>query len=805
MDIDDNSLADKIIPGRRAALKANTSFADQLGSSPIKTDDDEREIFGGSPMVKKGSSPVKYGSKKQKSGPPEDTQIPPLPFLCHFEPSASRSLSKNNSWSSSLSHYETLKDRQETWDVDKLGEYVWVLIDQSGRVFEPDLESQSEYCWWPAKKSRLHEGKITCIPYNYSKTKAEIHLAAPSASNILPIVNSLGQIRYSQPKFVSSDSLNGEVLQSPRKRRKVVIGIEKRWNKAVNDMMADREQDSDGDGELPTLEFSLSTRGLRPLARAPPKAGPSNPRQRKANGKSKITESISDSDDIPDNDDLRDNWSPPPPDELLRIPGEEILCRAMKSASTEYWIARVLSYIPPTNAREKGKYEVEFLDGIIKEVPRDWFYAYHEDGFGTCRAGQYASEFIDDPVSDGDDASRSPSPSPNSRNDTPSLDDPAPPATMFCDLSIREQFAYCKPVLLAVLNNRYPPARRRHDDFISGGKRRKGLNDEAGLRGKMDPKDVSRLQKLLDRWCLGDSGALAKNDDTHEEPDSGAAITELEGKVLPVPSDEGSSHEEGPMKATTNGATEDKFETTLVSVAADESKENMPPDVTVEGQSRAGKTPKLVSGTLPTTENTFEIHADPIPSSPPPSVPPSSSVASLIEVEPVSEPDRMPLVLDTSTPRISTQSIDDPFDSPLTELAASDEEDEVFVRQINITKNQFIGRSRERQRGCDAYEALSGIEKVDYTLQVLLPELVRQILLWRRGCRRSVAVMNDEEERKLHEKAEELVREVDWVWDVKRLRDMKVKELERIQRKTRSDQNNITGGTSTRPRRAGRG
>jgi hypothetical protein len=63
---------------------------------------------------------------------------------------------------------------------------------------------------------------------------------------------------------------------------------------------------------------------------------------------------------------------------------------------------------------------------------------------------------------------------------------------------------YTKTVLRAILNNEYEPARGKHSRFMNGGKQRASLTDEAALRGKMDPKDVERLQAFIRQWCLRD-------------------------------------------------------------------------------------------------------------------------------------------------------------------------------------------------------------------------------------------------------------------------------------------------------------
>lgn len=63
---------------------------------------------------------------------------------------------------------------------------------------------------------------------------------------------------------------------------------------------------------------------------------------------------------------------------------------------------------------------------------------------------------------------------------------------------------YTKTVLHAIMNNEYKPARDKHSRFMIGGKQRASLTDEAALRGRMDPKDVERLQAFIRQWCLRD-------------------------------------------------------------------------------------------------------------------------------------------------------------------------------------------------------------------------------------------------------------------------------------------------------------
>lgn len=79
-----------------------------------------------------------------------------------------------------------------------------------------------------------------------------------------------------------------------------------------------------------------------------------------------------------------------------------------------------------------------------------------------------------------------------------------PPRPNFFNLSIREQFAYVQPVIKAILDDRYPPAKDRHDSFIKGGVLRRTVRKEAPGKGNLTTKEVTELGLVLNRWALRD-------------------------------------------------------------------------------------------------------------------------------------------------------------------------------------------------------------------------------------------------------------------------------------------------------------
>ena len=80
---------------------------------------------------------------------------------------------------------------------------------------------------------------------------------------------------------------------------------------------------------------------------------------------------------------------------------------------------------------------------------------------------------------------------------------PPPNSKDFCEMPIRDQFAYIKPVIKAILNETYLPARERHQAFMRGGSSRRRLQKAATGKGDLTTREVSRLGKVLQQWVLG--------------------------------------------------------------------------------------------------------------------------------------------------------------------------------------------------------------------------------------------------------------------------------------------------------------
>jgi|ERR1700722_4531193 len=113
--------------------------------------------------------------------------------------------------------------------------------------------------------------------------------------------------------------------------------------------------------------------------------------------------------------------------------------------------------------------------------------------------GQWKSDHREDSGSESEedinDSDRPPSPEPV---------DPVPSSEEFTQLSIPEQFAYVKPILVATLNDAYAPAKGRHDGFIRGGKYRADVGKSVAMRGNISVQECREFLHCLTRWALRD-------------------------------------------------------------------------------------------------------------------------------------------------------------------------------------------------------------------------------------------------------------------------------------------------------------
>ncbi|KAI0005926.1 hypothetical protein BJV74DRAFT_6153 [Russula compacta] len=325
---------------------------------------------------------------------------------------------------------------------------------------------------------QVTEGQLTTGPLTVSlygeispAAPRSLRLEAPSPSHILPF-KLLGQdiIRFTSATF--RDRETGPESSSKRPR----TALDGAWRSAVN---LAHETDAHLNDGLPS---NLSSYRVETACIHENKAERSTSEaETPAHGPQNSSEQC----------------SPPPYDPLLEIPGELVFALE-KRGRTEYWAARVEQYLPSKTPSMAPKYRVRFKDDTLRAVSRDMFYSSDEPEFYTCKLGRFVSDDEESEV-DSDDEYIPYEAGANKH----AIPMPPPSPKSFCERSIRDQFAYIKPVIKAILHETYLPARERHQAFMQGGPSRLRLQKAATGKGDLTSREVSRLGRVLQHWVLG--------------------------------------------------------------------------------------------------------------------------------------------------------------------------------------------------------------------------------------------------------------------------------------------------------------
>ncbi|KAJ7137846.1 hypothetical protein C8R44DRAFT_766341 [Mycena epipterygia] len=776
-------------PARQAAQKASTKFGAQLMSSPVKPDEKSSapkppKRTRSRPNLKR--DPVVVSSSSRRTRPTGQ------PRLGSRKRPVSLDSRKSDGEESDLTSLSTrtasptprLKavssaPRVELEDTDhQTLTYVWVLLDSKGKVFElVDEGDEVERIWWPGLVMPQYNSKFRIQLFGTigaARRNTIVDIKSPHAGNILSFCTADEAIRFTKPSYVPP--LNNSA-QSPKKRQKLDrTDLEAQWSAALSHVVREYL-----DSEMPSLFFISSVHGIDTSIPPPPKGNG------KGKGKAYSEDELSALSDV----ESTASWSPPPPDASLEIPGEIVFAREKKGSKGPYWAAQIQSH---TN---KGRYAIKWMDNTLGEVDRDMFYSYEEDGFGTCQLGVFVSSFKE-VVNDDDEPD-----APADHRLSPEPRDPPPSGDAFCELSIHEQFVYTKPVMQAILREEYGPARETHKLFIGGKKGRQSVAKDAGERGMMDPRDVTQFLKCLKEWCMRnthkgeqvgdvDQAGVGSGSETAEAPkpndETGAHPTDGGEVEKDAPKFEGDD-EAHDVAAAVEASTEvfpgaaKKYTDDQIGIVESNArddvyveKHNDDPMQDVEINENPAEQETLCTPASPTATILDANTSSPAP------VPPSSSFA----------PDS-----DAAVDMFDETDVKTEAAAPPAEL--DDDTGNAFETSSTLSEasdiSELIPRQKPpRQIGCDAYEGLSTLEKLDYCLNVLLPELLIQIFVWRKGERTSVGLLSPERELELHKLGAAERKKTDWVFDAKRLRETKERELER-------NTETVTGGTASRPKR----
>jgi len=129
------------------------------------------------------------------------------------------------------------------------------------------------------------------------------------------------------------------------------------------------------------------------------------------------------------------------------------------------------------------------------------FFTESQEGFGTCKLGESEGNFgLDEEEQDADEVELIPADEDEEQLRTSTPIPEIPPPKHFETLSIDEQFEYVKPILTAILQERYEPARARHDAFMRSAASRQHVVDQNHESGQLKGYELEQLGPLIRRW-----------------------------------------------------------------------------------------------------------------------------------------------------------------------------------------------------------------------------------------------------------------------------------------------------------------
>ncbi|KAI5900615.1 uncharacterized protein SCHCODRAFT_02608360 [Schizophyllum commune H4-8] len=509
------------------------------------------------------------------------------------------------------------------WSLDAIRQDAWVLIDMDGHPVDGEPLTHDRSIWWPAKI--VYRAPLTAHLYGDHHREHQITIRSPSPENIMSFLSDLQTIPFTGFPWIISSAPALPI--SPRKRRKTNLNhddVQNAWyDAAATALKHYLENECDGFPPPSLVSHELYQRSIH--------IGSISEDELDAPGPSQLKPK-----------ETTENYE-------YRLGNEPILAQD----KGYFWPARVLDMFMPEGNQRAVRFRIEFCDRSQRTVTKKQFYDQTDPEFLTCKMGD-----IDSGQEEPDDETLRTSALDAERSGSPEPQDPPPAANDFCDLDLREQWVYAKPVLQAILRDEYAPAKEQNFTFFASDTGRKKLTEKASARGTLTPKEIVRLRDYILEWCLRD----AKHATRIEDEAIDAALEEV-------------------AKA--------------------------------EVQSEAGP--------------------------PPP---------SQLEEDAVSRPS-------STQPPPSSTAPSDPGDDtrPASALSNADTEMDSSERHTRPPP----------QRGSEAYELLSPLEKLEYCMNILLPAAVQQLLIWRSGDRRSTALLSPEEEARLYKLGVEKSKEQDWV------------------------------------------
>ncbi|TBU35579.1 hypothetical protein BD311DRAFT_860098 [Dichomitus squalens] len=651
-------------------------------------------------------------------------------------------------------------ESEDDMDATDVGSLVWVSLDLEGHL--ADATSKEDTMWWPAKVV-LPKPLMRVSLFGDPPGPHQLDIPSPSASNVRSIELD-GHIRFDENDY--RPSRRKKVQSSPRKKRKFDLDIA--WREARDAMISVYEGNDDEVAPGSSRYASGSSRrtnGTRGKGKA--HADP------KGKGKAKASDSDMDTGEgfglgldfgVDLDSKAERQWRAPSPNPLLEIPGELILARESR-AKRQYWPAKILAYVRPTRPSQKPKYKVVFFDGIVKQIEPDLFCTTTDDEFATCNMGdstghygldadndalEHAAAAAEDftrPFAPEDEATlRAPSP-------LPAL--PAPgPIAFETELSVAEQFEYVKPVLAAVLDDAYGPAKARNEGFMRGGGARRKVLDAVPPRGSLTAMEKEEVAFLVRSWAW----RMGKR------REMGLQVEYPRDRLFPPPLPRAREERAtGKLAAADGEGGDDDADSVLTptSELSCDDTEPLPPSEPEAPPSSFAPTENDTDDEKVMSASGWQDVPDHELAAPVPENGTAVIVSPMAEHRSSTEDAPMP-------PSAQIQDTDPAAIVPVPE----DGQEANDKRAAPVDDSVAAARppSPPLLTARRTFHDLDAVEKITYCNNILLQEAILQLLLWRTGQRKVLGLLEPQEEERLHARATEEGDKTNWVHDILRLR-----------------------------------
>ncbi|KAI0807816.1 hypothetical protein C8Q74DRAFT_1187467 [Fomes fomentarius] len=660
-------------------------------------------------------------------------------------------------------------DDESGCDDTDTGSLVWVSINMEGKLADCTDGGREDTLWWPAKVE-LPKPLMRLTLYGHPPGMdgdRRLSIPNPSPSNVRSMMLD-GHIRFNDGNYRTSRG--DSVHSSPQKKPK--LDLDAAWREARGLMV---KADEDGDEALLATTSQYAD------------ASSATQDKYKRNGKGKGKAIGSDFDEWNLNWARPERrWRAPSANPLLEIPGELVLAKEGKTR-TQYWPAKLLSYVKPTKPTQKPKYEVRYFDGTVKEIEPDWFWTTTDDEFATCNLGEsrgnygldYDNDALDEkagtedfsrPFEEEDEAKlRALSPLPEL---------PAPsPSTFEYGFDIVDEFEYIKPVLASVIENEYEPSRARHENFMRGGGARQKVLDMIPLRGSLNGREKEELAFYVRSW--------ARRRDRRRE--MGLNVDYPRDKLYPPPYGRrvGTNEHVSPSSM---------FQESDIDSALTPTSDISMGDTETVALSEVEAPPSSFGPTeAGTDDEELAIRKNLLAHE-------VSVCGSWQRVGQQRTHDLQPEVPGRASSATSEVRVIVPPSLHMCSNPTHVQSNPAQIQSSAVSSNEDKTYGAPRPARRMSFYDLDPLEKITYCNNVLLQEAIFQILLWRTGHRKALGLLSPEEERRLHDIARKEGEKTNWVHDIIRLRQAVEKKM-LPSAKAKGSHAASAAGTRTRARR----